>query len=90
MGDDVLFQKLLKVFKETSPSETTKIVGGLPAAQQPTGAAAAVLASTNNEMIAILKKLLESPQVGQPAQETAASAALASAAAGLKTARESI
>jgi len=90
MGDDVLFQKLLKVFKETSPSETTKIVGELPAAQQPTGAAAAVLASTNNEMIAILKKLLESPQVGQPAQETAASAALAAGAAGLKTARESI
>lgn len=90
MGDDVLFQRLLKVLKEKTPSQAEVLVASLPPTQQPTGAAAAILASTNDDMVSVLKKLLGSPQVTPPAQESAASAALAAGAAGLKTARESI
>ena len=80
MDDDVLFQKLLKVLKETPQAKKASVVEEAPPAQQPVVASAAVLSSkTDDDMVALLRKILASEKVAPVAQKTALNTALAAA-----------
>ena len=91
MDDDVLFQKLLKVLKETPQAKKASMVEEAPPAQQPVVAAAAILSSkTDDDMVALLRKILASKQVSSEAQETVMNTALATASSTASQTREAI
>ena len=91
MDDDVLFQKLLKVLKETPQAKKARVVEAAPPAQQPVAAAAAVLSSkTDDDMVALLRKILASKQVAPVAQKTAVNTALAAASSTASQTRQAI
>ena len=91
MDDDVLFQKLLKVLKETPQAKKASVVEAAPPAQQPVAAAAAILSSkTDDDMVALLRKILASKQVSSEAQKTAWKTALATASSTASQTREAI
>ena len=91
MDDDVLFQKLLKVLKETPQAKKASVVEEAPPAQQPVVASAAVLSSkTDDDMVALLRKILASEKVAPVAQKTALNTALAAASSTASQTREAI
>ena len=91
MDDDVLFQKLLKVLKETPQAKKASVVEAAPPAQQPVAAAAAILSSkTDDDMVALLRKILASEKVARGAQKTAVNTALATASSTASQTTEAI
>ena len=91
MDNDVLFQKLLKVLKETPQAKKASVVEAAPPAQQPVAAAAAILSSkTDDDMVALLRKILASKQVSSETQEAAVNGALAAASTTASQTREAI
>jgi hypothetical protein len=91
MDDDVLFQRLLKVLKETPQAKKASVVEAAPPAQQPVVAAAAVLSNkTIDDMLGLLRKILDSKQVTPEAKETVANTALAIASSTASQTRQAI
>lgn len=91
MDDDVLFQKLLKVLKETPQAKKANVVEAAPPAQQPVVAAAAILSSkTDDDMVDLLRKILASEKVAHVAQKTALNTAFAAASSTASQTRQAI
>ena len=91
MGDDVLFQKLLKVLKETPQAKKANVVKETPPAQQSEAAAAAILSSkTDDDMVDLLRKILASEKVAHVAQKTALNTAFAAASSTASQTRQAI
>ena len=91
MDDDVLFQKLLEVLKETPQAKKANVVKETPPAQQSEAAAAAILSSkTDDDMVDLLRKILASEKVAHVAQKTALNTAFAAASSTASQTRQAI